>query len=134
MEIKGLITKGKYISFNCCEGVNDLLINGISLHAWFCDIFKQDETEHFEDYENKIISPKYSMRYVILEEKPDGRKSFDNLSAEVVMNMLYCEHNSGCYSEWTCGYGGFDYVLNDDAHSIFSELASSIGKYVHIKL
>lgn len=35
-------------------------------------------------------------------------------------------------SEWTCGYGDFDYVKG--SHSIFDELYDSVGKYIHFKI
>lgn len=132
MEIKGIIEIGESLSLTCCDSLIDLKIGGESLYQKLEELFNQDADEYWHSSEKE--SPQYSMRYVILDEAPDENKSFDSLSSEVVMNMLYCEHISGCYSEWTCGYGGFDYVVNDDAHSIFNELKGSVGKYVHIEL
>ena len=131
MEIKGIIELGEDVSLTCCTNLQDLKIGGKSLYDLLDDFFNQDTEEYWEDYEKQ--SPKYSMRYVILDEEPKEQVSFENISAKVVTEMLYCEHVSGCYSEWTCGYGGFDYVAGDDGHSIFEELKSHIGKYVHLK-
>ena len=79
-------------------------------------------------------SPKYAVRYVVLDEEPKEEKSFEQQTAEVVMEMLYGQLVSGCYSEWTCGYGDFDYVTGENGHSIFEELQSSVGKYLHFKI
>ena len=75
-----------------------------------------------------------SLRYVVLNKAPEDKDiKFESLTAKVVMETLYSSHVSGCYSEWTCGKGGFDYLVRDE-HSIFNELKDSIGKYVHILL
>ena len=131
MEIKGIIELGENKSLTCCSSLQDLTIDGVSLYDTFEDLFNQDTEDYWNDFEKE--SPQFSMRYVVLEEPPkDESTSFESLSAEVVMNNLYCELISGCYSEWTCGYGGFDYI--NGSHSIFKELEGSIGKYVHIKM
>lgn len=131
MEIKGIITIDKYpISLTCCDNVKNILIDGNPLYDVFDSKFNQDAEEHWENYEG-ISVPPMSMRYVILDEAPEIGTTFDNLAAKVIIEQLYCEHVSGCYSEWTCGHGGFDYVMNG-GHSIFNELASYEGKYVHM--
>jgi len=56
------------------------------------------------------------------------------LTDEIISQMLYADHVNVCYSEWTCGYGGFDYVIDKGGHSIFKELESYIGKYVHFMI
>jgi hypothetical protein len=132
MEIKGIIELGDNIDLTCCTSLEDLKIGGVSLYSLLGNFFNQSEAEYWEDYKKE--SPKYSMRYVILDEEPKEMISFESLSAKVVTEMLYCDHISGCYSEWTCGYGGFDYVTGDDGHSIFTELKSYLGKYVYLKL
>ena len=58
--------------------------------------------------------------------------SFEQQAAETITQMLYANHVQGCYSEWTCGNGGFDYVSDANGHSIFKELETYIGKYVHM--
>lgn len=128
MELKGIITQGENIPLTCCESVMDILIGGLSLYDKLEDLFDQDVEECWEDGYQQ--SPPYRVRYVILEEQPKEEKSFEQQAAEVVTQMLYADHVSGCYSEWTCGYGGFDYVA-EGGHSIFKELKSHIGKYIH---
>jgi hypothetical protein len=68
---------------------------------------------------------------VILDERPTEDKAFEQQYAEIAMQMLYAAYVSGCYSYWTCGAGGFDYVIDNDEHSIFKELENHIGKYIH---
>jgi len=131
-EVKGLITKGEDRYLNCCNSIGDIKLNGVSLYDTLQDFFNQDEEEYFEDYTKQ--APKHRLRYVVLEEEPAEEKGFEELSAIVVTEMLYCQYNSGCYSEWTCGMGGFNYVINHEGHSIFKELSSHIGKYVHLCL
>lgn len=137
MEIKGIIREGEYKSLTCCEKVWDILIDGVSLYDELENLFNQDASGYFNaDYNKPKQSPQYGVKYVILDEAPQEEKSFNDLSAEVQMNMMYANYISGCYSEYTCGYGGFDYVLgqNGYGHSIFEELKSYVGKYVHFQI
>lgn len=129
MELKGIITQGESKSLTCCESVMDILIGGVSLYDKLDELFNQDTEEYWND--NNKQSPRYGVRYVILDEQPIEEKSFEQQSAEVVTQMLYADHVNGCYSEWTCGYGGFDYAIDNGGHSIFKELENYIGKYVH---
>jgi hypothetical protein len=127
MELKGIISVGDRINLTCCSFLQDIKIGKSSLHSELDALFNQDPEEYFINGAKQ--SPTYSVRYVILDEPPVPEKTFEDLSAEVVMQMLYADHVSGCYSEWTCGHGGFDYV--NGGHSIFKELESFVGKYVH---
>lgn len=129
MELKGIIRSGEKISVTCCEHIDDIEIDGVSLYKQLEELFGQDEEDHWNDSTKQ--SPRYHVRYVILDEKPEDEKSFEQQSAEVVTSMLYANLIPGCYSEWTCGYGGFDYVADENGHSIFKELESYLGKYVH---
>lgn len=129
MELKGIITQGESKALTCCESVMDILIGEVSLYDKLEELFNQDSEEYWENSDKQ--SPRYGVRYVVLEEQPIEDKSFEQQSAEVVTQMLYADHVSGCYSEWTCGYGGFDYAIDKGGHSIFKELESYIGKYVH---
>lgn len=130
MEIKGMILKGGRVSINCCEGIIDIDIDGTSLYTELDRLFSPDAEEHWngqgEDKQKEL-------RYIILDEYPQHNMSFNQAFTEHTMNLLYAEHHSGCYSEWTCGYGGFDYVLNA-GKSIFDELASFEGKYIHLSI
>jgi hypothetical protein len=129
MELKGIISAGESISVTCCEHIRDIEIDGVSLYKQLEELFGQSEEDHWNDSTKQ--SPRYHVRYVILDEKPEEEKSFEQQSAEVVTSMLYANLIYGCYSEWTCGYGGFDYVADENGHSIFKELESYRGKYVH---
>lgn len=131
MELKGIIKKGEPKSVTCCQSVNDILIGELSLYEKLEKLFAQDAGDYWDDYEKK--SPIYGVKYVILDMEPETDTSFNNLSAEVQQNMMYAEHYSGCYSEYTCGYGGFDYVVGTEGtgHSVFEELLTYEGKYVH---
>jgi len=132
MELKGIITLGENKSITCCLSIQDLKIGELSLYDELEKLFNLDAEEYWNDYGKK--SPEYAVRYVILEEELKEEKSFEQQSAEVVMEMLYGELVSGCYSEWTCGYGDFDYVTGENGHSIFEELKGSVGKYLHLKI
>lgn len=129
MELKGIISLGEKKSITCCVSIQDLNIGDFSLYYELENLFNLDrEDYYFKDKQ----SPQYAVRYVILDEEPTEEKSFEQQSAEVVMEMLYGELITGCYSEWTCGYGDFDYVTG--SHSIFNELKNSVGKYIHFKI
>jgi hypothetical protein len=132
MELKGIITQGESKWLTCCQSVTDILIGGVSLYDKLEELFNQDSEGYFEDGNKQ--SPRYGVRYVILEEQPIEDKTFEQQSAEVVTQMLYADYVSGCYSEWTCGYGGFDYAIDNGGHSIFKELESYVGKYVHFAI
>jgi hypothetical protein len=137
MELKGIIKEGENKSLTCCSSIADIVIGEVSLFDELEKLFNQDAEEYFSaSYDNPRQSPKYGVKYVILDEAPNEEKSFNDLSAEVQINMLYADYYSGCYSEYTCGYGGFDYVLGKDGegHSVFDELKSYIGKYVHFQI
>lgn len=128
MELKGIISAGESKSLTCCTNLEDILIDGVSLYEKLDELFNQD-TEEYWNYSEKQ-SPRYGVKYVILNERPKKEKSFNDKAADVINQMLYADHVNGCYSEWTCGYGGFDYAI-EGGHSIFEELKSHIGKYVH---
>lgn len=130
MEIKGKIGRGSSVSLTCCTDIEDITIDDKSLYQMLMELFDEDEQEHWE---NHVNGKRLFMRYVVTEEKFDETYSFEQVVAETVNSMLYSEHISGCYSEWTCGYGGFDYIVQD-GRSIFTELESYIGKYLHLKL
>lgn len=125
MELKGIIKVNGTQSLTCCVSVPDVYIDGVSLYDKLDDLFGLDPSSYDD-------SPQYSVKYVILDEPPTEDKSFDELSCEIMNKMIYGEHVSGCYSEWTCGYGGFDYVVG--GHSIFEELKTFEGKYIHFEI
>lgn len=132
LEIKGIISEGESKSLTCCDNVRDICIGNVSLYDKLEELFNLDEEKFWNDSSN--LSQRYGIRYVILDEEPTEEKSFEQLSGEIVTQMLYADHVSGCYSEYTCGYGGFNYVVVDGGHNIFKELDSYIGKYIHFKI
>ena len=117
-EIKGIISIDGTIAFTCCYEITNILIDGKSLHEFLKELEYQE---------------KYSIRYVILDQEPNILQSFDELAGSVITNMLYTNLIVGCYSEWTCGSGDDDYFINNE-RSIFHELKSYEGKYIHLKL
>lgn len=132
MELKGKIELGNKRSLTCCDSIHDILINGESLYDALNDLFNLDAQRFWNHRETR--SPYYYVKYVILDEEPEEDKTFNEQSAEVVMDMLYGEHKTGCYSEWTCGIGNFDYVHQNGGHSIFKELEDKEGKYIHFEI
>lgn len=129
LELRGQISEGESRPLTCCESVGDIKIGEISLFDALEKLFSQDAEDYWND--NAMQSPQYGIKYVILDEPPTNTVSFNDLSTEVIQEMLYASHVNGCYSEYTCGYGGFDYVCVSGGRSIFRELKSSIGKYIH---
>lgn len=130
MNLKGIIAYGERISVTCCEKLEDLTIGGISLYDELEKYFALDAEEFWTaPYDEPKQSPRYHIRYIISDEPQDGDISF----ALAVLNTIYANHVSGCYSEWTCGYGGFDYVMSE-GRSIFDELKSHVGKYIHFEI
>ena len=134
MELKGILQVGESVSITCCTSVTDLTFDGESLYQALENLFNQDASDYWED--SSTQSPSYGVRYIVLDTPPEKEVSFNDLSAEIQLNMMYAEHVNGCYSEYTCGYGGFDYVLgsNGFGHSVFEELKDHVGKYVYFTI
>ena len=132
MELKGIITISEDSQhITCCKSVVNIMIGGVSLYDALENYLRPNAESFWND---KGKEKSCSVRYVILDEaplKPFKKKSFNDLSAEVVMKTIYTDYEGGCYSEWTCGYGGFDYVTGEGGHSIFNELSAHEGKYIH---
>lgn len=133
LEIKGKITEGEEVYLTCCEKQVDVNINDKSLHETLVNFFDEDTEAIWQDYDSKIELKKLFLRYVITDEPIKENKDFDTASAEIATGLIYSSHISGCYSEWTCGYGDFDYLINND-HSILKELNSFVGKYLYLKV
>lgn len=139
MEIKGIIKGGERKNITrCCDYIDDIIIGDTSLFDALEKLFDQDvkKYRHASFSHHPKQSPQYGVRYVILEEAPMEEKSFNDLCAEVQINTMYADYYRGCYSEYTCGWGGFDYVLGKEGegHSVFEELKSHIGKYIHFQI
>jgi hypothetical protein len=76
--------------------------------------------------------PEWRVRYIIQDHPFDDFKSVDDASTDIVADMLYADEMSGCYSEWTCGVGDYDFLFSN-GHSILNELASFENKFAWIK-
>ena len=147
MELKGTISIGEQQSLTCCLSLSDLKINNLSLFESLEQFFGLDAEEFYHNYEEKE-SPVYKLAYVVLTETPKEELTFEELFNRTVDAINWGDvtalgsnedgikghHIGGCYSEYTCGVGGFDYVLQENGHSIFDELKNNIGHYVHLKI
>lgn len=127
MRVRGYISIDKYIrSITCCENVVEVLIDGKSLYDLLDNEFGLDPEKDFNNIEQ---SEKYiGVSYLILDSDP-GDGDFENIIGEWIVNKLYSEYVSGCYSEYTCGFGGYNYFING-GHNIFNELSGYEGKYI----
>lgn len=128
MEIKGVITGIGTRNIACCKSITDINIDEKSLFDELDALFNLDpETDN-----NRIV--KRGLRYVILDKVPTEETSLDSLAGDIIVkNMVGAKHEGVCYSEYTCGYGGFDYVL-ENGHSLFDELSQYKGKYIHLSI
>ena len=126
IRIRGEIQNGENISLHCCEYLTDIEIDNQSLYEILHEEFNLDEVECFngKSSEDKFIG----VSYLIVDGNP-GDGDFEQIIGEWIVKKLYTEHSTGCYSEYTCGYGGFNYFI-DGGHNIFKELSSYVGKYI----
>lgn len=118
MEIKGILKRKGERYATCCASVDDIQLDGHSVY----------------DYMSRVCgdSDNYTFRYVILDIPPeDPDIDFNDLAAEVCLLSIYSSYKEVCYSEWTCGQGGY-LLENSKGHSMFNELWNKEGKYVHI--
>lgn len=144
MELKGIITNKlniwgdkETVSLTCCASVPRIMIGEQDLHQYLTELFATDSEAEFnwgEEWEEKAKKHQIYMaiKYVILDEQPKEEQSFNDISALVINTMLHPEYVSGCYSEYTCGYGDFDFLTKE--HSIFQELSEHEGKYIHLQI
>jgi len=130
MELKGFINVGSSINPTCCTTITDILIGENSLFEALEKLFPELDAGEFFEGVNKE-SKKLSVKYIIQNDKPKKEKPFNHKAAHLISEMIAGSYVSGCYSEWTCGFGGFDYVLNNEK-SIFSELENHLGRYIHL--
>jgi len=107
------------------------------LHDCLTELFKTDAEAEFEwgeewDEKAKLHQIELAVKYVIMDNEPEIETSFNDLSAAIINGFMSPDYIGGCYSEYTCGYGDFDFLIN--THSIFKELESELGKYIHLQL
>lgn len=126
MRLRGYIKEGGRISLTCCDSVTDVSIGEISLYDNLDKEFGLDPSADFDGIDQN--TPSVGVSYLILDEDP-GDGSFEDIIGEWITKRLYSEYVSGCYSEMTCGHGGYDYFING-GHNIFKEILSHDGKYI----
>ena len=142
MKLKGLISlppKGydRTVSITCCNQQPNILIDGKSLY----ETLQQDSGCHSppsrEDVDEKDQEPemekKWRVRYVTRAIPFESEDDFETLAATAQTMELESSVDRGCYSEWTCGTGGYEFLLTG-GHSILKELESYIGQYVWLEL
>jgi len=139
LELKGIISipKNSYdssektISLTCCQSIPKITIGDKDLHSELSSIFEPDAEDQFEKYgEDQKPLVELACKYVILDNQPETEISFNDQSADVINGLMMPGYVCGCYSEYTCGYGDFDFFINQ--HSIFNELKDYVGKYIHL--
>jgi hypothetical protein len=144
MIIRGYIEKGEEISHHCCDGgiLFDAVIGGKSLYNTLDDRFDLDPAVGFDFYDDGTKEDpqkakfdnleKTGVSYLVLDEDP-GNRSYEDVVGEWIVKKLYTEHVTGCYSEYTCGVGGYNYFI-DGGHNILNEILSHVGKYVLLNI
>lgn len=130
MTLKGLIAIDGEVIFTCCERRPNITIDGTSLHEWLRQNMDDSGVPSYEEGDPDHERKEWAIRYCV-QDSEFLQSSFDDAAADTLAAMLYSEHVKGCYSEWTCGTGNIDFVLNGN-HSILQELASFEGKHVWI--
>lgn len=131
MEIRGYITKECNVYLTCCNSCSDVMIGDKSLHSLISDEFNLDTEEAYMGKEQE--KPLIGIRYLVLDEDP-GDGDISELISKWIIKKLYTEYVAGCYSEYTCGHGDYEYFFGEEGHSISEELSCYIGKYVLIQI
>lgn len=148
IEIKGIISHRGEVNLTCCSIHPDIYLDNVSLKEFIEDKFNIDPGVDSES------SLEYKVRYVIMEPTPKY-ETFEELASKVIISKfdgtISGEFMSGCYSEYTCGVGGFDFECHgcnqsnvicntvygtekkNTSHNLFTELQNYVGKYAHIK-
>lgn len=138
-DIKGLISVDERNTHRptCCTTLPCVLIDGARLYDLLKECGGLDSLESGEDSdiadrpETKHVE--WRIRYAIRDEPWGEDDDFESVAAGIIDSWLNSSEIRGCYSEWTCGVGDYDFVLNG-GHSLLVELASHSGKYVWIVL
>ncbi len=157
LELKGIIVDdGSTTTITCCKSYLDIKIGDVDLHEFLLENFNNTDVEErwTAPGDTKYNTEQLSIRYIIKDYPPETDMDFEELAAKVIVSKfdgtVTSEYITGCYSEYTCGYGGFDFDISGDiennlicnkaygeckkiGHNIFTELASHSGKYIHIK-
>lgn len=132
MVLKGYIKRKDPIYVTCCTSIEDVNISDVSLYEKLDDEFGLDPGEDFEGRDQKESLIPIGVSYLILDEDPKN-DDHETVIGEWIVKKLYTEYISGCYSEYTCGYGGYDFFI-DGGHNIFKEILSHEGKYIILRI
>lgn len=131
-ELKGKIKVDGTVSVTCCESVSNVLIGETELYYFILELCGLDSPlDNGDNYTNEVVKD-WQIEYCT-SDKEFTEATFEECSANKVMEMLYSSDIVGCYSSWTCGSGGYDFLMsNNEGHSLFQELSSFDGQYVWI--
>lgn len=132
MVLKGYIKQEDSISVTCCTSIPDISIGGVSLYNKLDGEFGLDPEVEFEGGDHKDPLIPIGVSYLILDKDPKN-DDHDSVIGEWIVKKLYTEYVSGCYSEYTCGFGGYDFFI-DGGHNIFDEILSHENKYIILRI
>lgn len=123
IELKGIVKLGKIVALTNCHSVTDILIGGVSLHQKMIDLFPYIGKDYFEDgWDNPIKPPNNDFKISVV-----GDSDLEDIEAK----RLFISYIGDCGYDCICGYGGFDYIIEDENEtSIFTEFLKYIGKEV----
>jgi hypothetical protein len=131
-ELKGKIKVDGTKSITCCDSISNVLVGEIELYYFILELCGLDSPTDDDDYYTNEVVRDWQIQYCTSNTE-FVEETFEECSANKVMEMLYSSEIVGCYSSWTCGSGGYDFLVsNKEGHSLFQELASFDGQYVWI--
>ena len=146
MKLKGKITleKRSYslsqdeeVWITCCNRQPNVRVDGRPVYDLLQDDSGCHQPPSREDVDEKDWEPevekKWNVRYVIRDTPFTEDEDFETVAATAQIMALESSIDRGCYSEWTCGTGGYEFLF-EGGHSILVELASHVGKYVWAEL
>lgn len=133
LQIKGLISVSGSHSFTCCDSRPSVSVGEIGLWGWLKEKSGCESIASEDDPNQNNPSVEWKIRYVVRADAFKDSETFEDAAAGAqIASTLSSSEIHGCYSEWTCGSGDYDFVLSGD-HSILSELAGSEGLHVWIE-
>lgn len=131
-ELKGKIKVEGTKSITCCDSLPNIFIGNTELYKFIMSLCGLDGPLDYDDHYTDEEVKDWQIQYCT-SDKEFTENTFEECSANKVMEMLYSSDIVGCYSSWTCGSGGYDFLMsNNEGHSIFQELLSFDGQYVWI--
>ena len=130
-ELTGKISVDGTVGLTCCDEIPNVLVDGASLHDLIMKMCEKLSAPLDGDEED-TNEPVYKWQIEYCTSPTEfTEETFEECSANKVADMLYSTSVFGCYSIWTCGRGGYDFLLsNKEGHSILTELNSFDGQYV----